>query len=268
MQQSDMAEESAQRQIILHGFWTRYSSWTARVELVLEHFRIPYTARYYSIFNPADRPRDERFRGRLYPMLQPDAQDADFLVDESLAICEYLAETFPDRELWPKDVKLRALARGAAAQMHDGFSELRNSYDTNFIARYTGKVPISDAARVEISKMIGIWDRARSHTKQRLQELGQDDAGFLFGNFSIADAFFWPVLWRFRSYQLPLDGISQDALRWMATMWNDPVMKEQAVWYFKQAEDPATCTPKYDDIFKGNPDVHFGQFDKNWEFSP
>ncbi|KAI1846871.1 hypothetical protein JX266_007092 [Neoarthrinium moseri] len=258
----------AESQITLHGFWTTYSSWTARVVLVLEYFKIPYKANYYNIFDPAQRPTDERFNGRLYPMLQPHDEDPDFLVEESLAICEYLADRYPDHGLWPRDAKLRALARAAAAQMHAGFGEMRNTYHTNFVAKYTGKIPVSEAAANEIRKMVGIWSGARAHTKKHLQELGEEDEGFLFGAFSIADAFFWPVLWRFRSYQLPIDGISDDGLAWMATMWNHPVMKAQAHDYFEQRKDPSIYVDKYENLFKGNAEVHFDQFDEDWEFSP
>jgi glutathione S-transferase len=81
--------------------------------------------------------------------------------------------------------------------MHSGFAVLRNTFSTNFLARYTGNVPIPDDALVEIEKMFGVWESARLVTKERLQELGngEGDEGFLFGGFSVADAFFWPVLW-------------------------------------------------------------------------
>jgi glutathione S-transferase len=81
--------------------------------LVLEYFQIPYKGEFYDIFNSTYVPPD-RLKGHLYPMLQPDPNDPGFIIDESLAICEYLAESYPDRELWPKDVKLRALARRGA----------------------------------------------------------------------------------------------------------------------------------------------------------
>ncbi|KAM0806541.1 hypothetical protein AB5N19_06877 [Seiridium cardinale] len=262
-----MTNSRLQSEIILQGLWTRYSSWTSRVELVLEYFKIPYTAEYHNIFDPAFRPIHERLNGRLYPMLQPDSEDPDFVIDESLAICEYLAETFPERGLWPRDAKLRALARGAAAQIHAGFNEIRNTYPTNFIAKYTGKVPINDAAAKEIEKMNHLWTNARVQTMERLRELGEEDEGFLFGGFSIADAFFWPVLWRFRSYQLPLHNISVIQTQWMSKMWNHPVMQARAADYFKQAMDPKTQVDKYEDVFKGNPDVKFGSFEEDWNFS-
>ncbi|KAK6194089.1 hypothetical protein LQW54_011810 [Pestalotiopsis sp. IQ-011] len=254
--------------MVLYGLWTRYSSWTVRIVLVLDYFQIPYTARYYNIYDPATRPSDEHLKGRLVPMLQPDANDPNFIIQDSLAICEYLAESFPDQNLWPKDAKLRALARSAAAQMHSGFNKLRNTYHTNFVAKYTGEIPLNDAAKKEVASMLDIWHDARSQTTERLSELGQKDAGFLFGSFSIADAFFWPVLWRFRSYQLPLDGITHDALQWMKTMWSHPVMKAQARGYFEQAKDAATRVDRFDDIFKGNPSVHCDRFEENWSFLP
>lgn len=266
-----------------HKYLPAYLGWTVRVVLVLDYFQIPYTARYYNIYDPATRPSDEHLQGRLVPMLQPDANDPNYIIHDSLAICEYLAESFPDYNLWPKDAKLRALARSAAAQMHSGFNELRSTYHTNFVAKYTGEIPLNDAAKKEVARLLNIWHDARSQATARLSELGQTDDGFLFGSFSIADAFFWPVLWvsrrfsdykklrlnhaqRFRSYQLPLDGITHEALQWMKTMWSHPVMKAQAGGYFEQAKDAATRVDKFDDIFKGNPSVHCDCFEEEWSF--
>jgi len=115
-------------------------------------------------------------------------------IGDSLAICEFLAESHPELPLWPRDRRLRALARSAAAQMHSGFSLLR-TFHTNFLARYTGNIPISDGAHKDIKRVLALWDEARKCTKERLATLGEVDEGFLFGGFSIADAFFWPVLW-------------------------------------------------------------------------
>lgn len=78
--------------------------------------------------------------------------------------------------------------------MHSGFGAIRNSFPTNFVAHYRGNVPISEAAHREIRQMLSLWDTARKTSKERLAALGQPDEGFLFGSFSIADAFFWPVL--------------------------------------------------------------------------
>lgn len=86
------------------------------------------------------------------------------------------------------------MARSAAAEIHSGFSALR-SFDTNFVAKYTGEIPVSDQALKDIERVLKVWENARELTVKRLEELGEEDEGFLFGAFGIADAFYWPVLW-------------------------------------------------------------------------
>ena len=72
---------------------------------------------------------------------------------------------------------------------------MRNTYDTNFVAKYTGKVPITEEGRRDVERVLRLWGESRLKTIKRLGELGEKDEGFLFGGFGIADAFFWPVLW-------------------------------------------------------------------------
>lgn len=88
-------------------------------------------------------------------------------VGDSLAICEFLAESHAELPLWPRDRQLRALARSTAAQMHSCFSTLRGTFHTNFLARYTGNVPVTGAVRKEIERILAIWDEARKITKKR-----------------------------------------------------------------------------------------------------
>ncbi|KAL2785399.1 hypothetical protein BJX66DRAFT_315006 [Aspergillus keveii] len=244
----------------LIGTYTRYSGWTARVEAVLEYFQIPYTAQIIPF-------QDVRTVSptSLVPVVQSRCL-ANIHISDSLAICEFLAETNPSLPLWPRDPRLRAMARSAAAQMHSGFSVLRNNFGTNFVARYTGNIPVSEKAKEEISYALTIWNSARKATKARLAELNEADEGFLFGGFSIADAFFWPVLWRIRTYDLPLNGASMDALMWIETMWNDPSIRKLIHNYYTQAKDPKTRIEHYDDIFRGRDDIQFGTFPEDWTF--
>jgi glutathione S-transferase len=81
--------------------------------------------------------------------------------------------------------------------MHAGFQEVRNTYSTNFLGQYSGPVPVNDKARKEIERILTLWGECRKVTAERLKGLGkeEEDEGFLFGKFGIADAFFWPVLW-------------------------------------------------------------------------
>lgn len=131
----------------------------------------------------------------LVPVLIPLSPKLDIQIYDSLAICEFLAESHPTLPLWPKDPVLRALARSATAEMHSGFSELRTTYHSSFVARYTGNVPVTEKARQEAERALYLWHEARTKTAQRLKELGEEDEGYLFGKFGIADAFYWPILW-------------------------------------------------------------------------
>ena len=118
---------------------------------------------------------------------------------ESLAIMEYLAETFPEKHLWPKAVAARGLARSVANEMHAGFSALRNACPMN-LRRPVKPVPMSDAAHADVSRIESIWRECRT----RYGKGGK----FLFGKFGIADAMYAPVATRFHTYGVDLDKVS------------------------------------------------------------
>lgn len=86
---------------------------------------------------------------------------------------------------------------------------MRNTYDTNFIAKYTGKIPITEQGMKDIERVLELWAGARKNTIERLKQLHQEDEGFLFGSFGIADAFFWPVLWASKILPLHFEKISR-----------------------------------------------------------
>ncbi|CBF89559.1 uncharacterized protein ANIA_00401 [Aspergillus nidulans FGSC A4] len=213
----------------LIGTNTRYSSWTARVETVLEYFQIPYTNEIL----PLDQARTCSPSAK-FPLLR--CHSLCITINDSLAIVEFLADRNPHLHLWPSDPALRALARSATAEMHSGFMTLRSTFHTNFIAKYTERV-------------------------------AQDqDEGFLFGKFSIADAWFWPVLWRFRTYNLPLDNVTPEALEWMEKMWSDPLVKKLVYGFYRQAEDPKTRIEKYEGLF-AEEGVVYETFPEDWVFT-
>ncbi|KAL4822057.1 hypothetical protein BDW67DRAFT_150188 [Aspergillus spinulosporus] len=241
----------------LIGTNTRYSSWTARVETVLEYFQIPYTKE----FLPLDQART-RSPSAQFPLLQ--CHSLDITINDSLAIAEFLADRNPHLHLWPSDPALRALARSATAEMHSGFLTMRSTFHTNFVAKYTGNIPVSENAKREIKRILTIWDNARRVTKERVAQ--DEDEGFLFGKFSIADAWFWPVLWRFRTYNLPLDNVTPEALEWMEKMWSDPQIKKLVYGYYRQAEDPKTRIEKYEGLF-ADEGVVYKTFPEDWVFT-
>ena len=117
-----------------------------------------------------------------------------FAVWDTLAIAEYLAEQFPEQHLWPQDVAARATARSVCAEMHSGFAGLRSAMSMNIKAYFPGRGRTA-AAQADIGRISEIWEDC-------LSRYGHHE--FLFGDFSIADAFFAPVVMRFRSYGVVL----------------------------------------------------------------
>lgn len=170
--------------------------WTARVVIILEHLSIPYTSTYYNVstFRADSLNKGKGFPtpSGLFPSLLARELDPPTTLHDSLAILEYLAETFPDANLWPGDKRKRALARCICAEFHSGFLELRQNYPVAYVARYKREdVPkMTEKAKKDLKRLFTIWDEARGEVSGK-----HVDEGFLFGGFGIADAFFWPVLW-------------------------------------------------------------------------
>jgi glutathione S-transferase len=117
---------------------------------------------------------------------------------DSLAICEYLAETYPELHLWPIDKAARARARSMCAEMHSGLVPLRSHCPMNIEAHLpdVGARLLQDHAdlRESLKRLVTMWQTV----------LTQHGGPMLFGSFSIADAFFAPVCMRLRTYALPL----------------------------------------------------------------
>ena len=126
--------------------------------------------------------------------------DGDVTVWDSLSIIEYLAEKFPQKALWPEDRAARAHARSISAEMHSGFMALRNECGMN-LHRPIRAVALSDDANANVARIQAIWTECH----QRYGKAGP----FLFGAFSGADAMFAPVVHRFRTYAVPVQGDAQ-----------------------------------------------------------
>jgi glutathione S-transferase len=119
---------------------------------------------------------------------------------DSLAICETLAERHPDARLWPEDSTARAEARSIVAEMHSGFPDLRRVLPMDIAARHPTP-PLDDALQAQIARIIELWQSA-------LHRYGKS-SGFLFGHFTIADAFYAPVATRFETYGVHLPAVAQ-----------------------------------------------------------
>ncbi|MDB5991664.1 MAG: glutathione S-transferase [Herbaspirillum sp.] len=168
-----------------------YSSWSMRAWLVLAAFDIPFNEILIKLGQPDTTTRIAQYSaaGKV-PVLLGD----DIAVWDSLAICEFAAEQFPERDLWPRDAAVRAVARSICAEMHAGFKGLRSAMSMDIAGRYPGQGRTLQA-QADIGRICEIWENC-------LAEFGHHR--YLFGDFSIADAFFAPVVMRFRSYNVSL----------------------------------------------------------------
>ncbi|KAF2808310.1 putative glutathione S transferase [Mytilinidion resinicola] len=267
---STLKEETDRPRYFLIGLWDRYSSWTARVRVLLDYYSIPYDMRMLNLWLESRAELNALSPSGLVPVLVDNKYDPPLNINDSLAILLHLAEEHPSLPFFPSDPYLRALARSATAEMHSGFVAMRNEFSANFIAKYEGAIPISDAARKNVKRVLEIWGNARRKTIERANEGGSKvkDEGYLCGEFGIVDAFFWPVLWRFRSYNLPLTTATPEAIEWISKMWNDPQLREVGKGYFRQAENPKSKVKHYDDVFKGVEGITYGKFDEDWVFRP
>ena len=121
-----------------------------------------------------------------------------FAVWDTLAIAEYLAETFPEKNLWPTQQQARARARSVCAEMHSGFAGLRSACPMNIEAHLpdVGALALRDkpAVRADLQRIITLWSGL----------LAEHQGPMLFGAFSIADAYFAPVVMRLKTYALPV----------------------------------------------------------------
>ncbi len=169
-----------------------YSSWSLRPWLLMKEAGIDFDEHRIVLDTPTTRQEIAAFTdaGRV-PVLQL----GDLRVWDSLAICETVAERWPEKQLWPANADERAHARAISAEMHSGFPYLRECMPMN--CRAMGRiVAIPDELGADIDRIIAIWSECHKHYGDR--------GGWLFGDFSVADAMFAPVVLRLRTYGINL----------------------------------------------------------------
>jgi len=188
-----------------------YSSWSLRAWLTLREAGIAFEEERIGFNQPDFGARVGRYSpaGRV-----PVLVDGDVVVWDSLAIAEYVAEKFPEKKLWPEAVPARARARAICAEMHAGFAELRHRLSMNCEATLPlGTLEV--AVQRDIDRVVDIWRETR--------ETHGTGGPFLFGRFTIADAYFAPVVWRFVTYVIPLPAVAR---AYLETMTGLASMKE------------------------------------------
>ena len=188
-----------------------YSSWSMRPWMVLKHFGIPFE----DIVIPMDRPETRAEMLTHAPTGKcPSLHDGSVSVWDSLAIIEYLAETYPVFPIWPRGTGARAYARSLAAEMHSGFMALRRECPMN-IRRPRRAIEVSEEALADVARI----DEAFADARARFGGAGK----FLFGEFTAADAMFAPVVNRFDTYDLPASEVTR---AYMAAMKALPAWQE------------------------------------------
>jgi glutathione S-transferase len=171
-----------------------YSSWSLRPWLAMKHAGVAFEELRVPLNQPDTKARILRHSpsGRV-----PCLVDGALAVWDSLAICEYVNEQYAGGGLWPRDVAERARARSVSAEMHSGFAALRTHMSMDIRGRHPDPGAAA-AARpdvgADIARIQSIWTDC----------LAASSGPFLFGGFSIADAFYAPVVTRFRTYAVAL----------------------------------------------------------------
>ncbi|HEY6087550.1 MAG TPA: glutathione S-transferase family protein [Burkholderiaceae bacterium] len=190
-----------------------YSSWSMRAGVLMQHFGIPFEEiklrleltpdsafhRALARYTPAGR----------VPVLLTDG----FAVWDTLAIAEALADLRPDLPLWPRDPRQRARARSLCAEIHAGFSALRNHCPMNIEAT------LPDVGARVLAAEAGVRDDLARIDSMWSAQLEASGGPFLFGEFGIIDAYYAPVVARTRSYGLPL---SAPARAYAQQVWASP----------------------------------------------
>jgi glutathione S-transferase len=195
-------------ELSLHVISLRYSSWSMRPWLALTHAGAGFSTQTEQVelaaqsaaaaddaafaklaqAEVAKRRKLGSITG-LFPVLHVDGS----AIHESLAICEWVNEAYPQAGLMPETPLLRARARAIACEMVSGFANLRMNLSSHLLARVPGYRP-NAATKLEIERVFELWQEA-------LQRSG---GPFLFGRFGIADAMYYPVRARFRTYDVAI----------------------------------------------------------------
>jgi glutathione S-transferase len=199
-----------------------YSSWSLRPYLALAHTGQPFREVVVQLGEADTAAKIAKYSpsGRV-----PALVHGELVVWDSLAICEYLAELFPQAKLWPEDATARAVARSVTAEMHSSFANLRTHMPMNLRARRPGEGRAPGVAE-DIARVTALWSECRSRFGR--------GGPFLFGAFSIADAFYAPVVTRFVTYGVELDavcGAYRDAVLALPAMkaWTEAARNEPPV---------------------------------------
>mmetsp|Transcript_600 Transcript_600/g.715 ORF Transcript_600/g.715 Transcript_600/m.715 type:complete len:252 (-) Transcript_600:1465-2220(-) len=239
----------------------RYSSWSIRAWLALKHAGADFT--FETVELETMKTKNKEFENNkrietekrkklgsvigLFPVLHLD----DLAIHESLAIAEFAADLHPEAHLWPESLTDRAYARAISQEMATGFLNVRDQLSCHVFARVK-TLEMRENTKIEVERIKEIWKTCLDRTKAN----GKDAEGpFLFGKFSIADCMYFPVVTRFRTYNVPMPAQLES---YCQAMENQPAVK---AWLKEALKAPEL--PIYDEYILslgGDPN---GGFDKS-----
>lgn len=180
-----------------------YSTWSLRPWLVLKRCGADFTTTEIDIYSEAGQAELARISpSRLVPLLKVDGET----IWDSMAISVWCAERYPEAKLWPADAHARWLARSAACEMHGGFTALRT------FASLSPEHTMVGPDRSDLSSDAGLERDIRRLVSLFMEMRGRfgTEGPYLFGAWSVPDAFFTPVAARFRHYQVDLSAFGDD----------------------------------------------------------
>ena len=187
------------------------SSWSLRGYLAIKHAEVEFEEVLISLRPVVDRGKLDQLTptGKV-----PTVKHGEHYVWDSLAICEYFNDLYPEISYWPDDINQRAHARSVSSEMHSGFMALRSQMPMACHSIF--KCPeISGNLKKDIDRIIDIWTECLTKYS--------DKGPYLFGAYSVADMMYAPIVFRFKSYQVPLPDLLQDYCNIIA---NYPAVQE------------------------------------------
>ncbi len=205
-----------------------FSSWSLRGWLMLQKFNLPFQEHLIGLYGGTmAQDMADLAPARLVPALRTPEGD---VVGESLAMAETLAERHPEAKMWPADPSARIRARWLSAEMTAGFGAIRGDCSMQ-LAHVDADFLPSDAVKKDLARIETLWAFAREKAT---------DGPWLFGAYSLADAFYAPVCARIIGYNLP---VSDAAKAYCMTTLNDPDFQHWRAEGLKTTYDPFPYPP-------------------------
>ncbi len=206
-----------------------FSSWSLRGWLMLKAFDLPFDTHVLGLY--AGTYKEELAKlapARTVPAMQT---PEGYVLTDSLAMGETLAERHPEAGLLPKDGAARALARSMIAEMHSAFMDLRGDCPNVINHTWEGFKP-SEGVLADLARIEDLWSLARTRHG--------DGGPWLFGRYSLADVFYAPVACRITTYGLPVSGSAQS---YVEAHLSDPHFLEWRAEAIKEVHDPFPYQP-------------------------